>query len=479
MMTTLAPEGARKSVGRALLLCTDALALVLPLIVLFRVYGIGPGNLSGLPVLFTAVLALALAAERRLYHLDGVRCTYTDLWRLSVSTLLAAAIAIVIIFITGNGSAHLTAFRFYVLITLLVRPAARITARDLALSHGYRTRVLIVGAGSVGQRVAATFIRQYAGSVEVVGFVDDTVSKRQRELLGLPVYQADSLCSVITSRAVEHVVVAFSRRRDQTISAQIRKALTQCDVQVSIVPRFYEAVPRVEQMVEVRDIPLAVIRSRRNVRGQLLLKRVLDIVVAGTALLVSLPVMLVAAFALVLDGQRQILFRQERIGRGGQPFTMYKLCSMRPCRPGEDPYSSDRQTRVGKLLRKTSIDELPQLWNIVRGDMSLVGPRPEVAKYVDMCSKRIDRYADRHRVPGGLTGLAQVTGLRGNTSLVERARLDNYYIDNWSLMLDLKILVRTFTAFLAHNQGIGGDLAFKDIVAEVAETARGSLVTGD
>jgi lipopolysaccharide/colanic/teichoic acid biosynthesis glycosyltransferase len=149
-----------------------------------------------------------------------------------------------------------------------------------------------------------------------------------------------------------------------------------------------------------------------------------------------------------IDGGPPIFFRQERIGRYGKPFELIKFRSMRPASEHEAQtnwsIAHDRRVSpIGRFLRRTSLDELPQLWNILRGDMTVVGPRPERPYFVERFSAEHPGYAMRHRVPVGLTGLAQVSGLRGDTPISDRARFDNYYIENWSLWLDVKVLLRT------------------------------------
>ncbi|NSC24944.1 sugar transferase, partial [Streptomyces albus subsp. chlorinus] len=177
-------------------------------------------------------------------------------------------------------------------------------------------------------------------------------------------------------------------------------------------------------------------------------KRVLDLALVLPALVLAAPLMAACALAVrVLDGPG-VLFRQERIGRGGRPFTLVKFRTVR----GADPHEAAtrwtvagdaRTSRIGRLLRRTSLDELPQLWNVVRGDMSLVGPRPERPYFVRQFSRAHPGYAQRHRGPVGLTGLAQVHGLRGDTSIEDRARFDNHYIETWSLWQDVRIMCRT------------------------------------
>nr|WP_029391123.1 exopolysaccharide biosynthesis polyprenyl glycosylphosphotransferase [Streptomyces xiaopingdaonensis] len=186
--------------------------------------------------------------------------------------------------------------------------------------------------------------------------------------------------------------------------------------------------------------PARLVRRRR--------KRLLDLLLVVPALVVAAPLLVACALAVRLSDGPGVLFRQERIGLGSRPFVLLKFRSLRPADEWESATrwsvaDDARMSRVGRVLRRTSLDELPQLWNVLRGDMSLVGPRPERLHFVEQFSRRLPGYADRHRAPAGITGLAQVHGLRGDTSIEDRARLDNHYIDTWSLRQDLQILCRT------------------------------------
>ncbi|MFG1805238.1 sugar transferase [Streptomyces sp. NPDC049040] len=177
-------------------------------------------------------------------------------------------------------------------------------------------------------------------------------------------------------------------------------------------------------------------------------KRALDAAVAATALLCLAPVLAACALAMRLADGPGVIFRQERIGLHGRPFTLLKFRTLRPADEHESATlwsvaHDERMSRAGRLLRRTSLDELPQLWNVLRGDMSLVGPRPERPYFVSQFSQSLPGYADRHRMPAGITGLAQVHGLRGNTSIADRARFDNHYIDSWTLWQDVSIMLRT------------------------------------
>ena len=186
-------------------------------------------------------------------------------------------------------------------------------------------------------------------------------------------------------------------------------------------------------------------------------KRMLDVLLASAALAVLTPLLLATAFAVRMAIGRPVIFRQERLGRDGRPFMMLKFRSMHPADETESHTrwtiaNDDRVGRVGRLLRALSLDELPQLVNVLRGEMSIVGPRPERPFFAHRFAREISRYDDRHRVPGGLTGWAAVPGLRGDTSIEDRVDFDNDYIENWSLWMDLKVMARTIPVVVRRSE---------------------------
>jgi exopolysaccharide biosynthesis polyprenyl glycosylphosphotransferase len=239
---------------------------------------------------------------------------------------------------------------------------------------------------------------------------------------------------------------------------------------VMLVPRLYEVEGRRARTEHLGALPLVAL-SPANPRGwQFAVKYAFDRVFAALGLLIVAPLLAATALAILVSSGRPLLFRQPRVGRDGHVFDMLKFRTMRgtpeaggeldaewaslatggePVRDEAAALADDRRTPLGALLRKLSIDELPQLWNVLRGDMSIVGPRPERAHYVELFEQAIYRYPDRHRVKSGLTGWSQVNGLRGETSLADRIEWDNFYIENWSPWLDLKILVKTIPALVA------------------------------
>jgi exopolysaccharide biosynthesis polyprenyl glycosylphosphotransferase len=235
-------------------------------------------------------------------------------------------------------------------------------------------------------------------------------------------------------------------------------------LEVSVVPRLFENVNDRQWVEHVGGLPLCGLRQTDPKSWQFAAKHALDRTIAGLLLAVGAPLLVALGLLVRLSSPGPVLFRQRRVGRDGQVFDILKLRTMRVAdhRPSDELAArlqaqgaapggvegDDRRTAIGTFLRRTSLDELPQLLNVLRGEMSLVGPRPERPEFVDLFGTSVRRYGDRHRVRSGMTGWAQVHGLRGQTSLSERVEWDNWYIQNWSLWLDLKILLMTPLALL-------------------------------
>ena len=322
---------------------------------------------------------------------------------------------------------------------------------------------LIVGAGWMGAHVAHRLEEHPEYGLRPIGFLDADpptnidVADRRAPVLGAP----DDLEPIVERTGARHVIFAFSRASDQGLVPLVR----ECDelgLEVSLVPRLFESINDRMALDHVGGVPLLELRAVDPQSWQFALKHALDRLGAAALLLVLTPVLLLFAAAIRLSSPGPVLFRQRRVGRDGAVFDILKFRTMAAPRDGSGGQEEesappvgvapggvegvDRRTRLGAWLRRTSIDELPQLVNVLRGDMSIVGPRPERPAYVERFAQNVYRYADRHRVKSGITGWAQVHGLRGRTSLADRVEWDNYYIENWSLWLDVKILLLTLVA---------------------------------
>jgi exopolysaccharide biosynthesis polyprenyl glycosylphosphotransferase len=336
-------------------------------------------------------------------------------------------------------------------ITLIALVAGRLLAyarlRRLRRRKCLSESVLIVGAGRVGSELAALLRDHRDAGLLPVGFVDDlprgTTSTLPLPLLG----SAAELGSLVNRFAIDRVIIAFGRMRESEWVGLLRTAVAN-GVEIDVVPRFFELglVRSGDDIDELWGIPLCRVRPPATLTASWRAKRAVDVVTAGTVLALLAPVFPVIALAVRLSSPGPVIYRQRRIGRHGRPFQLLKFRTMRTNHDGEGTWSASGHpdlTLFGRWLRSTSIDELPQLWNILRGDMSLVGPRPERPHFARQFEANVPGYRDRLRLPVGLTGWAQVHGLRGDTSIAERARFDNYYIEHWSLWLDVSILVRT------------------------------------
>lgn len=308
-----------------------------------------------------------------------------------------------------------------------------------------RTRVLILGDGPEAVELGRRMIERTHDGVEPVGLLGE---QAQPTTDGLPVLGGfDDFTAVVARERITCVVFAFPRVEEWQLARTIRRE--QQRLEVYTVPVGYSlGAPASAAHDQIAGIPLVAVAPAERSGAGWQVKRAADVVLSLAALLVLSPVMLATALAVRWEIGPGVIFRQERIGRGGRPFTLLKFTSLTPADDAESATTwnishDDRIGPVGRFIRATSLDELPQLVNVLRGDMSLVGPRPERPHFVDQYREVYPGYDDRHRAPAGLTGYAAVEGLRGDTSIKDRAHLDNVYIDTWSLWSDAKILMKT------------------------------------
>ena len=332
------------------------------------------------------------------------------------------------------------------------------TTRVLAISRrgGIAQRhTVLIGGGPLAAELARVLAEHREYGIILEGFVDDgdsCAAEAHLPRLG----SLGDLDMVVATTGAEMLLVADGSFEERALMDAVRS--TACrHTELLVVPRLHYFHTLTGMADHIGSIPIMRIRNP-SLRGPArLIKRAFDIAVATTALIVLSPVLAIAALAVRLEGGPGIIFRQVRVGRDGKHFEVLKFRSMRPANEQESQTqwsvaADNRVGPVGRFLRCTSIDELPQLWNILRGDMTVVGPRPERPHFVEQFSTQFDRYAHRHRVQVGLTGFAQVSGLRGDTSIADRARYDNFYIENWSLWLDLTIIFRTFREVLFYRE---------------------------
>lgn len=318
-----------------------------------------------------------------------------------------------------------------------------------------KARTLVVGGGRVGRQIVDAMNHSSEYWLEIVGVADDDPKFATSEL-GAPLLGTiRELPELVRSFNIEVVIVAFNSQPDDEI-VNVLRSVKESGVELWVVPRLFE-VGAGDVVDHLRGYPVFRLRPPAQTRPGWIVKRVLDFGLAAFGLLVTAPLLAIVAILIYLDSGRPILFAQQRIGRNGKPFELLKFRTMLVADPlvseTEWEASPTRITRVGRVLRNTNIDELPQLWNVLKGEMSLVGPRPERPFFVEQFGLADETYHSRHRIVMGVSGWSQIHGLRGSdTSIEERVEFDNYYIDNWSLGRDFKILVLTIVGMFRKGQ---------------------------
>lgn len=416
------------------------------------------GNFGLWTGVYTALVLTGFAARRA--YAPRLRTEILEEYRTVVIVTGTAAMATLTsqLVFRGDATTGLVAglWAFSTFYVCCARTGARIAGSRSGAAGG---PTLIIGAGRVGRVVARRLLASQAGGLVPVGFLDKEPFEHGAG--DLPVLGASwDLEDVVRRYGIQHAVITFSTAPTSVVLDMVRRC-ERLGVTVSTVPRLYEVFGRRLTLDYFGGIPL-ITNHPVDPRGfRFRCKYAVERVLAAALVILLLPSFILVAAAVWLSLGTPILFHQRRVGRDGEEFEMLKFRSMRGNEPTADDLKHvpaglgpggvegrDRRTKLGRLIRNTSLDELPQLLNVVRGDMSIVGPRPERRSFVDQFSEQIYRYDDRHRVKVGITGWAQIHGLRGRTSLDDRVEWDNFYIDNWSPWLDVKTLLVTFAALL-------------------------------
>lgn len=381
----------------------------------------------------------------------GVRRT-RELWVLVNANALSILFLISMTYLFREKSiqfSRLVFMYFWVLSTVLTvveRSALRFFLRELR-RKGYNLRyMLIVGAGQVAaDMVSRVRLHQELG-IQLLGCLSRDGADR-RGPGGIPVVgQYSDLSGFLNRTDIDQVVVALPLE-DHQILPEIMEELKDSILDIKVIPDIYQFASIGGAIEEFEGLPVISLQGCPLDGINLFAKRGLDIAIALVSLVVLSPLLGLIALLVKLTSRGPVLFKQERVSFDGSPFSIIKFRTMvsdaEASGPGWTRPGDARVTLLGRLLRSTSLDELPQLLNVLRGDMSIVGPRPERPVYIEEFRKRIPRYMLRHKVPAGITGWAQVHGWRGDTSIDKRIEYDLYYIENWSLLLDLKIVIMT------------------------------------
>jgi Undecaprenyl-phosphate glucose phosphotransferase len=402
-----------------------------------------------------------------LYQSRRGKSRVDEVLTVAVAVLLATVLLLVVIFWfrppapVGGFVTYSRAFLgLFALADFLFVSTARMTLRlallRIRLSDNNLQRILVLGAGALGREITQKLLGHRELGFEVVGFLDDDPGKAGTSVLGVPVLgtlrQAEE---VLEAWNVDQVYIALPLDAHKKMLQMLELMAREC-VEVKLVPDVLQYATLQATLEDVDGTPVINLSQVPLQGWNSMIKRGMDLAVAIAALAVLLPFFPFLALAIWLEDRGPIFYRQERMGLDGKSFMIVKFRSMRVnAEVSSGPVwaikDDPRRTRIGTFLRHWSFDELPQIWNVITGDMSIIGPRPERPTFVREFKHKIPRYMLRHRVKAGITGWAQVHGWRGNTSIKKRIQYDLYYIQNWSLMLDFKILWMTVRHALRHN----------------------------
>ncbi len=398
----------------------------------FLVLGLAAGtNISHpwLAVTFVSVCFIALAGARRsrlyLSVLDESPSVATRV-------LVAAVICVPLAVLVDDAEGLIWQTLASLLVVLIGRTLCYAGMRSWRTRGHFRRPTLLLGAPPATDPIARLLEDHPEFGLDVVGIHPRLPDGSQNG-----------------QRLANQVVIASGGGKENELIRALRRSVA-VSTDVYVVPQPAALVPasKSRDMEVIRGIPLVRLPTYPMYRASWQLKRLFDIVVSVVALVLLSPLLAVVALGVKLSSKGAVLFRQPRVGRSRQLFAMYKFRTF-PVDHVDDKFSRQHDEcplRFGRFLRRSSIDELPQLLNVLRGDMSLVGPRPERPHFANPLSESVFDYENRHRVPSGITGAAQVNGLWGDTSIEERILLDNRYIDDWSLWGDVLILLRTVPA---------------------------------
>jgi exopolysaccharide biosynthesis polyprenyl glycosylphosphotransferase len=322
-------------------------------------------------------------------------------------------------------------------------------AQGRAMSRGWGAlNTLILGCNGLSALVAGRLAARPNLGHAIKGVValpgDDPATAQP-----VPVLGADTdLPSLLAAHEIDEVIVAWPQSSHQELFGLVQAVTLMRPVSVQMAPAMQEFMTAHLEVTSLDGLPMLAVRevSLRKWQNRVV-KRLMDVGLSAVGLFAISPLLAAIALSVKLSSPGPVFYAQERLGRDGRTFTIYKFRSMPLNAEAAGPMwtarDDERATPLGAYLRRYSLDELPQLWNVLKGDMSLVGPRPERPFFVEQFRERVPKYMDRHLVRSGLTGWAQVNGLRGDVSIEERTRYDIYYVENWSVLLDLRILLKT------------------------------------
>jgi exopolysaccharide biosynthesis polyprenyl glycosylphosphotransferase len=404
---------------------------------------------------FACLIAVGVFRFFGLYRMPRGDSFYSEMVTILKGMTIASLIAMAATFLYRGVEYSRLVFVLAWAIGLLTVWVERYALRAIqawAFSRGHLIkRVAIVGSGPMVPAVLGRIGSNAGLGYQAVGFIGEGEAPSRMTHLG----KLEDIHEIVASGRLDMIIVALPYAEHDRL-LEILRQTDGLRVEIRFVPDLFGLMTSKTEFHDLDGIPLIGLKPFPLDPWGRLLKRLMDIVMSVAFFIVFSPVIGLVALAIYLESPGGVLYRQERVGRDGRRFTMYKFRSMRSDAEKDGPVwgrgvDDPRNTVVGRALRRTGLDEIPQLYNVLKGEMSLIGPRPERPCFVNEFADSIPGYLDRHRVKSGVTGWAQVNGLRGDTSVKERTEYDIYYVENWSLSLDLRILLMTMKYILTEG----------------------------
>ena len=433
------------------------IAYVLAWIIRFKFRGVAGGALpredyfAALIILIPGYLLLYSAFQ--LYTPKRTTRTKVEIFTLVKANTVGLFVYLAALYLMHQEDYSRSMIAIFYVLNILLSSVYRVILRDL-LRHirkkGYNLKhVLLVGYSRAAEQYIERIIQNPSWGYQIMGVLDDHMD-RKVNFKGIGVIgEIDEIYRLLPENNLDEIAITLSLS-DYDRLEEIVSFCEKSGVHTKFIPDYNAVIPTKPYTEDLDGLPVINIRNVPLTSGwNQFLKRSMDLIGGVAACVIFSPAMLICAILIKLTSEGPVLFKQERIGLHNRPFYMYKFRSMR-LQTVEDEArgwtvkGDPRVTGIGKFMRKTSLDELPQLFNILKGDMSLIGPRPERPQFVEKFKEEIPRYMVKHQVRPGMTGWAQVNGYRGDTSIRKRIDCDIYYIENWTLGLDFKIIILTF-----------------------------------
>jgi len=401
---------------------------------------------------FILIIWTVFSKGMKLYRPRRIEKFLGEIFDVVKCLTLTLIILIAVIYLFKRFEFSRLAFFYFWLMSILGLISIRFFAREtlrILRKKGYNQRfALIAGTGELGQKVLEKIELFPELGIQVIGFLTSKIEEIGKTIKNIPILgEYDDLDKILKENKVDIFFIALSINEYGNFESLIKKAEGHL-LEIKVVPGSYEFLKLRGGIDEIGDLPMVSLQSSPLYGWDRVFKRIFDLILGTLILIMVSPLMIIIALLIKLTSKGPILYRQERMGMDGRLFQILKFRTMKMDAEKETgpiwaKPNDPRRTKFGAFLRKMSLDELPQLFNVLKGEMSLVGPRPERPNFVEEFKHKIPSYMLRHKIKAGMTGWAQVNGWRGNTSIEKRIEHDLYYIQNWSIGFDIKILLMT------------------------------------